>query len=184
MRTKSTGTGESGARAILLRSIKYDGSLNYVWPARVVWEDAGGFIWRTLAGSDFTRPTGVTPVPYDWVGRVWYDRWYLVDASLVPAGAAEGAGALHHYYCNIAAPGAWDGDIFRFVDLDLDLMIYPDGRQTLLDEDEFAAHQVRFAYPPATIAAVRRAVREVSELARAGAAPFDGTLTRLRTSSG
>jgi uncharacterized protein len=180
----TTPNSHPGAHAILLRSVKYDGSLNYVWPARVVWEDAGGFIWRTPAGSDFTRPNGVTPVPYDWVGRVWYDRWYLVDASLVPSDVPGVAGALHHYYCNIAAPGAWEDSVFRFVDLDLDVMIYPDGRQTLLDEDEFAAHQVRFAYSPETIAAVRQAVRAVSELARAGAAPFDGTLTAFHTSAG
>ena len=30
-------------RAAHLRSVKYDGSLNYQWPAQVLWEDSGAF---------------------------------------------------------------------------------------------------------------------------------------------
>lgn len=168
-------------RSICMSSVKFDGSLNYTWPAYVLWHDADGFIWHTPAGAPFTRPQGIYPVPFDWIGRIWYDRWYMVDCSLVPPSVAGVAGAVHHYYCNIGAPGAWDGDgtrdRYRFVDLDLDVMIYPDGRHALLDEDEFAAHQVRFDYPAETVAAVRQAAEDVVMLARSGLAPFDGTLS-------
>ncbi len=30
-------------RGAHLRSVKYDGSLNYQWSAQVLWEDAGAF---------------------------------------------------------------------------------------------------------------------------------------------
>lgn len=164
------------ARAMRLRSLKYDGSLNYEWPAQVVWEDHAGFIWFTPAGAPFTRPTATTPVPYDWVGRIWYDRWYMVDASLLPVAVAGAAGVVHHYYCNIGAPGAWEDDIYHFIDFDLDVAVYPDGRGELLDEDEFAAHQVRFGYPAAVIAATWQAVDDVRALAEVRATPFDGSL--------
>lgn len=158
-----------------LRSVKYDGSLNYTWPARVLWEDATGFIWYAPAGTRFTRPASIETLEFDWVGRIWYDRWYAVDASLLP-GAAGAAGALDHYYCNIAAPGAWEGVSYRFVDLDLDALVFPDGRTRLLDEDELAEHTARFGYPADLVAAVHRAAEEVLGLARAGAPPFDGAL--------
>src|SRR5260221_13597655 len=113
-----------GARVVQLRSVKYDGSLNYLWPARVLSRDAHGLLWATPAGAPFTRPTQVQPVPYDWIGRIWYARWYArwyaVDASLTPARIAGAAGVLDHYYCNIGMPGAWEGDVFQYVDLDLD----------------------------------------------------------------
>jgi hypothetical protein len=167
---------DGSMRAALLHSVKYDGSLNYHWPVQILWEDAGGFVWSAPAGAPFTRPAGVRPTPYDWVGRVWYDRWYMVDASLMPASVDGGAGVVHHYYCNLGAPGEWQDDVYRFVDLDLDVLIYPDGRQLLLDEDEFAAHTLRFGYPADVVAATQQAVQDVLALARAGAAPFDGTL--------
>jgi protein associated with RNAse G/E len=163
-------------RVIELRSVKYDGSLNYFWPARVVQEDAGGFIWATPAGAPFTRPGGVHPVPHDWLGRVWYDRWYAVDVSLAPPSRGAVPGTLLHYYCNLGMPGTWEGEVYRYVDLDLDVMIFPDGRHELLDEDEFAAHQVRFRYPGDIIAATEQAARDAIALARTGEAPFDGSL--------
>jgi uncharacterized protein len=166
------------AGAIVLRSVKYDGSLNYHWPARLLWQDESGFIWHAPAGAPFTRPGGVTPVPFDWIGRVWYARWYLVDASLLPASEAGAVGVVHHYYCNVGLPGAWRDDVYQFVDLDLDLLVYPDGRHILLDEDEFTAHQQHYGYPTDVIAGVRRAAQDVLALAQAGADPFDGTLAR------
>jgi protein associated with RNAse G/E len=174
----TTGSGATpiGTRTIVLRSVKFDGALNYFWPARVVQEDTAGFIWATPAGAPFTRPNRVIAVPHDWLGRVWYDRWYAVDASLTPPTRGAEPGTLVHYYCNLGMPGAWEGDVFRYVDLDLDVQIFPDGRHELLDEDEFAAHQVRYGYPADVIAATERAARDAIALARAGAAPFDGSL--------
>ena len=163
-------------RIITLRSVKYDGSLNYWWPARVLAQDETGFIWHTPLGAPFTRPSGISLVPYDWVGQVWYERWYAVDASLLPVGSGFAPGLIHHYYCNIGAPGAWDGATFRYVDLDLDVWIGADGHARLLDEDELAAHTARFGYPAALVAAVYAAAEEARALVRAGAPPFDGLL--------
>lgn len=174
--TTTIEPADLGDRAIHLRSLKYDGSLNYVWPARVLWQDDTGFIWHTPAGTPFTRPEKVVAVPWDWVGRVWYGRWYMVDASLMPVGISGAPGVLDHYYCNIGSPGQWEDGEYRYVDLDLDVMVYPDGRHALLDEDEFALHQVRFGYPESAIMGARRAAQDVLALAQAGAAPFDGTL--------
>jgi protein associated with RNAse G/E len=174
---RASGPAIAGeGRAIVLRSDKYDGSLNYRWPARLLHADAGGFVWYTPVGAPFTRPSGVGAVPYEWVGRVWHDRRYMVDCSLVPPGDGGAAGIVHHYYCNLGMPGAWEGDTYRFVDLDLDVLIYPDGRQVILDEDELVANSARYGYPAEVIAATRRAAEDVAALARAGAPPFDGTL--------
>lgn len=163
-------------RPAYIRSVKYDGALNYEWPISIVWEDAGGFIWHAPRGALFTRPTGTWGLEHDLVGQVWYGRWYMVDGSLVPPDTGSPAGVVHHYYCNIGAPGAWVGDRYRFVDLDLDVMVYPDGSHKLLDEDELALHSARYGYPDGTMAAIRQAANDVVALVGAGAAPFDGTL--------
>jgi predicted RNA-binding protein associated with RNAse of E/G family len=54
---------------------------------------------------------------------------------------------LRGWYCNIGKPAEFDGQVLSYVDLALDLLVFPDGRQVILDEDEFSdleiAEQVR-----------------------------------------
>lgn len=43
------------------------------------------------------------------------------------------------WYCNICLPAELEDGAISYVDLALDLLVYPDGRQLTLDEDEFEA---------------------------------------------
>ena len=45
---------------------------------------------------------------------------------------------LKGWYCNISRPARITADTLTFDDLALDLLVFPDGRQRVLDEDEFA----------------------------------------------
>ncbi|WP_322509582.1 DUF402 domain-containing protein, partial [Anaerolinea sp.] len=59
----------------------------------------------------------------------WYNIFQIHD------GKSE---AIKGWYCNVCLPPEIvDGEI-RYVDLALDLLVYPNGRQQVLDEDEFA----------------------------------------------
>jgi len=44
---------------------------------------------------------------------------------------------LKGWYCNVTMPTEISPQEVRYVDLALDLLVYPDGRQLVLDEDEF-----------------------------------------------
>jgi uncharacterized protein len=44
---------------------------------------------------------------------------------------------LKGWYCNISYPPQIGEQTVAYVDLALDLLVYPDGRQLILDEDEF-----------------------------------------------
>ena len=62
------------------------------------------------------------------------DRWYNVFEIHDRAD-----GRLKAWYCNVGRPAViQDGEV-SYEDLALDLLVYPDGRQLVLDEDEFAA---------------------------------------------
>ena len=44
------------------------------------------------------------------------------------------------WYCNLGRPATWDApDMISYIDLELDLWVAVDGKQTVLDEDEFEA---------------------------------------------
>jgi len=46
------------------------------------------------------------------------------------------------WYCNICRPMLFQDDRIEFDDLALDLLVYPDGRQCILDRDEFRALRI------------------------------------------
>lgn len=46
---------------------------------------------------------------------------------------------LKGWYCNISLPAVLDAEGLSYIDLALDLLVYPDGTQLVLDADEFAA---------------------------------------------
>lgn len=45
---------------------------------------------------------------------------------------------LKGWYCNIATPAVIENSRILYRDLALDLLVFPDGRKVVLDEDEFA----------------------------------------------
>ena len=79
-------------------------------------------------------------------------------------------------YCDITMPARWPSPTeVTFVDLDLDVEQYRDGRVVLLDEDEFAEHQVRFGYPSEVIDQASAAAQHVLAAIADGQEPFKST---------
>lgn len=64
---------------------------------------------------------------------------------------------LRGWYCNITRPAEIDGDVLSYVDLALDLLVFPDGRQQVLDEDEFMELDIS----PETRARARSALEDL-----------------------
>lgn len=62
-------------------------------------------------------------------------------------------------YVDVTTTPRWRGGSVTCVDLDLDVVRRPGGGVEVLDEDEFAAHQVELGYP----AAVVRQARETAD---------------------
>jgi uncharacterized protein len=58
----------------------------------------------------------------------WYNIFQLHDRE---------HGTLKGWYCNVTRPAQFYPDRIDYVDLALDLLVFPDGRQLVLDEDEF-----------------------------------------------
>lgn len=69
-----------------------------------------------------------------FVEAYYTDRWYNIFEI-----HDRVDGHLKGWYCNVTRPAVFVNGIIRYVDLALDLLVFPDGRQLVLDEDEFAA---------------------------------------------
>jgi len=65
-----------------------------------------------------------------YFSKRWYNIFEIHDQL---------SGNLKGWYCNISYPAVISDDSIAYRDLALDLLVYPDGEQKVLDEDEFSA---------------------------------------------
>jgi len=72
-----------------------------------------------------------------FIETYYTDRWY----NIFEIHAVEDD-RLRGWYCNVASPVQINGDTLSYIDLALDLLVYPDRRQLVLDEDEFAGLEI------------------------------------------
>jgi protein associated with RNAse G/E len=150
---------------------KYDGARHLTFPAFLL-SDNGERLWfRSQVGGQIEHLTRgeVWPItrPSDMI--FWRGRWYNVYLNY------EADGRLQEFYCNVGLPPVIStaDHTLSFVDLDLDVQIWPDGRIELLDEDEFIAHAAHYAYPEDVQRSARQAVDDLLALWRVRAVPFD-----------
>lgn len=87
-----------------------------------------------------------------FVETYYSDRWYNVFEV-----HAREDDRLRGWYCNITRPAVFEGSLICYVDLALDLLVFPDGRQLVLDEDEFRQLDI----PSAVRREARRALAEL-----------------------
>ncbi len=75
-----------------------------------------------------------------FVETYYADRWYNIFTIY-----DRDDGRLKGWYCNITRPAKFSpaGDHVYAEDLALDLIVFPDGRWMVLDEEEFAALPLR-----------------------------------------
>ncbi|MDD2695840.1 MAG: DUF402 domain-containing protein [Anaerolineales bacterium] len=69
-----------------------------------------------------------------FVETYYTDRWYNIYAI-----HSRDDGHLRGWYCNVCRPARIEDQRLSYDDLALDLLVFPDGRQVVLDEGEFEA---------------------------------------------
>jgi len=130
------------------------------YPGRVLARTTG----RVTLEATFRRGPmsleGITLRPGDrFVEHYFADRWYNVfEIYDVDDGRFKG------WYCNVSRPAVITQDSVSAEDLVLDLLVEPNGRATILDQDEFDA----LALPPDERKAALAALEELQALAVAG----------------
>ncbi len=147
---------------------KYDGSLHWHQTMQYLGEDEHGTWLGGPAGS--TAQRGSEP-------PVVFDEPFV---QLVPAGPVVDGGVQRRAcqdrdllrYRPAAAGWKHPGEV-TMVDLDLDVVrLRADQRVVIVDQDEFAEHQVRYGYPAEVVTAARRAAAWLHEVVSARAEPF------------
>ena len=143
-----------------VRSLDWSGRLKVEWMGEVVRDDDREIVLR----CQFTRCDVETEYLHfrtddTTIEHYPKDEWY--NAFEVHASQ----GYLKGVYCNIAQPPTIEGDVLSYIDLTLDLFVYPDGRWLALDEEDFEA-RARDEYPPEVVVRARQALEHLVELVK------------------
>ncbi|OPF70511.1 RNAse [Streptomyces antioxidans] len=146
---------------------KYDGTLHWNLRMRRLGEDDHG-VWLGLPGGAVMRKGfgPMVPIPCAHVILLPRDAWWTAVFNAPPR-ATE-------IYCDIATPARWlSSHEVSMVDLDLDVLRKrADGSTLLVDQDEFAEHQVRYGYPADVIAEAEAAGQWLMDAVDGRAEPF------------
>ncbi len=117
--------------------IKRDTEGKEVWryPGEVIERNAQQVVIQAHFNKDDAWFHGVMLKRNDrFVETYFPGRWY----NIFEIHDRDG-GHLKGWYCNVTKPAQFEEGQISYVDLALDLLVFPDGRQLVLDEDEFAA---------------------------------------------
>jgi uncharacterized protein len=116
---------------------KYDGSLHWHFTMRHLGSDEYGVWLGAPAGTPTQRGSEPPIVLGDaWVQLIPHVQWWTAAFNAAPADT--------EIYCDITTEPRWLPGEVTMVDLDLDVLrMRSDQHVLLVDEDEFAEHQVR-----------------------------------------
>lgn len=154
-------------RDVRVRYTKYDGSLHWHFTMRYLGADAHG-VWLGAPAGSTTQRGAEPPIVFDAPAVL------LIPEGVWWTATFHGEPARVDLYCDVGTPPQWpDSDEVTMADLDLDVLrVRADGHVLIDDEDEFAAHQVRYQYPAEVISEAERATAWLVEVISGGAEPF------------
>jgi protein associated with RNAse G/E len=70
-------------------------------------------------------------------------------------------------------PPTFDGEVLRYVDLDIGILVKPDFSYQLIDLDDFETNARRYDYPDEVRENVRLAVEDLTHMIESRAFPFN-----------
>jgi uncharacterized protein len=108
-----------------IRPFSYQGRVVEGTPERVVIEAFFNVNDKVFPGIVLRKGDCFIETYYS---KRWYNIFEIYDVD---------SGLLKGWYCNIAQPAVFELDGIWFIDMELDLLVYPDRTWLVLDEDEF-----------------------------------------------
>jgi protein associated with RNAse G/E len=130
------------SRIYTVNSRKFDGTIRRSWKCEFISRDELSIDLKgTFEHRVEHKDLGVVEAGTISQERFYLDRWFNCFIFQWPTGA------FSNYYINICMPPDVGHDTIDYVDLDIDLIIWPDGHWRTVDLDEFEANRLALRYP-------------------------------------
>lgn len=148
---------------ITVNSRKYDGSIRRSWQCELIERKGPLVLLRGEFNSDVEHPdlglVAKGTISYEYY---WLDRWYNIFRFHQPSGE------LRNFYCNINMPPRFEEGVLDYIDLDIDILVWPDHTYAILDREDYERHASAFGYPKEVEVNVEAAVKRLVEMVESG----------------
>jgi len=151
---------------MIVNSRKYDQTIRRSWACDFVRRDGDLHVFAGVFEEEVIHPElgqiNRGTVSYEYY---WLDRWYNIFRFHEPDGK------FRNYYCNISMPPVLSIGSIDYVDLDIDVLVWPSGEYQIVDMAEFEENAVKYNYPNSVQTSAMSALDELIEMARHGLLP-------------
>ncbi|HKP69623.1 MAG TPA: DUF402 domain-containing protein [Pyrinomonadaceae bacterium] len=144
---------------ITVNSRKLDGSIRRSWNCELVEATDSLLVFFGIFAEDVDHPElghiRAGTVSYEYY---WLDRWYSIFRFHEPSGS------LRNFYCNLNMPPHFADGVLDYVDLDIDVVVWPDASYKILDRDDYEQNAELLGYSDEVKEKVEATLKELLEL--------------------
>ena len=143
---------------ITVNSRKLDGTIRRTWNCELVERLGSLLVCVGTFDSDVRHPelghivAGTLSHEYYWL-----DRWYSIFRFHEPSGS------LRNFYCNLNMPPRFADGVLDYIDLDIDVVVWPDFSYRVLDRDDYEQNARLLGYSDEVKEKVEATLKELLE---------------------
>lgn len=147
-------------QTIIIKKLNIDRQETWHYEGHILAKDTNSLLIEAKFNRDDLPFHGITLKRKDrFLERYYQDRWYNIFEI-----HDREDDHLKGWYCNVTKPAEFSTDEIAYVDLALDLLVFPDMNYIILDEDEFITLNIDEYYRQKA----RLALQELITLVRTG----------------
>lgn len=134
---------------------KYDGRFRFSMDVDLLYSSSSlllacGRPGRVIRRADASRESPSWSLEY-----LPLDRPYNIVSFFTPEGT------IQQHFCNVLTSARLTDGVLSYVDLDLDVIVLPDGTYRVEDNEEFERNARVLCYPPRIVSLAEAAVRDL-----------------------
>ena len=149
-----------------IHSYKHDGTMHRTWNEAILLEEHDDYLVFANSNSRVQEEDGAVWYTHEIATMVFYKKkWFNIIIQYKDQGVT--------YYCNISSPYIFEDDTIKYIDYDLDLRVFPNGRYKVLDLKEYQENKKKYNYSKELDKILRVELKELIKLAKNKNDPFN-----------
>lgn len=145
---------------------KHNGKIHRTWDEVVILDETDDYIVCANNKVNITESDGRSHKTKETAIIFLYKkRWFHITAQYKKIGL--------YYKADLASPIVIDENIFKYIDYDLDLKVFPDGEYKVLDRNEYKYHRKLMKYSENLDFILKEEMTDLIEMKENNNGPFD-----------